>query len=276
LTPVRKRSGLFGFGGESTFYETNRNRGRAEFFTENLGNGILLEMVAIPGGQFLMGSPENELERSENENPQHIVTIQPFYMGKYAVTQEQWQAVMENNPSRFQGAKRPVENVSWDDAVEFCQRLAQKTGKDYRLPTEAEWEYAARAGTTTPFHFGETISSDLANYDGNYTYGSGAKGEYRQQTTEVGKFSPNAFGLYEIHGNIWEWCQDTWHENYEGAPSNGTAWVSENDNGSRLLRGGSWNYAPRYCRSAFRGRNSHVDGDGLVGFRVVVGGCGTK
>lgn len=282
LTPVRKRSGLFGFGGESTFYEINRNRGRAEFFTEDLGNGILLEMVAISGGQFLMGSPENELERRESESPQHIVTIQPFYMGKYAVTQEQWQAVMGNNPSRFQGAKRPVENVSWDDAVEFCQRLARKTGKDYRLPSEAEWEYAAHAGTTTPFHFGETISTDLANYRGtDWTYegkvypgnyGHGSKGIFREQTTEVGKFSPNAFGLYEMHGNIWEWCQDTWHENYEGAPSDGTAWVSENDNNSRLLRGGSWDTDPGYCRSAIRNGNSHDGRLVMVGFRVVVGG----
>ena len=259
--------------------EINRHRGRAEFFTENLGNYALLEMVAIPGGQFLMGSPENEPERSNDESPQHTVTIQPFYMGKFPVTQAQWKAVaalpkvkidLNPDPSYFKGANRPVENVSWDDAIEFCARLSNKTGKPYRLPSEAEWEYAARAGTTTPFHFGETITTDLANYDGNYTYGSGPKGEYREQTTEVGKFPPNAFGLYDMHGSIWEWCQDAWHDSYEGAPADGTAWMSENDNNSRLLRGGSWYYDPWDCRSANRYRNARVNGDVNVGFRVVV------
>ncbi|MDF5721358.1 MAG: SUMF1/EgtB/PvdO family nonheme iron enzyme [Rhizonema sp. PD37] len=286
LKLVQKRSGPFGLFRQSTFPEINRSRGRAEFFAENLGYGVLLEMVAIPGGQFLMGSPDNELERLETESPQHIVTIQPFYMGKYAVTQKQWFAVMGNNPSHFQGAKRPVEQVSWNDAVKFCQRLMQKTGKDYRLPSEAEWEYAARAGTTTPFHFGETITTDLANYRGtDWTYkekvylgnyGHGSKGEYREQTTVVGKFPPNAFGLHEMHGNIWEWCQDTWHKSYKGAPSDDTAWLSENNNDyCRLLRGSSWHSPPEFCRSALRERKADGNEHHNVGFRVVVGGHST-
>ncbi|MEH2434535.1 MAG: SUMF1/EgtB/PvdO family nonheme iron enzyme [Nostoc sp.] len=186
---------------------TNRRNQEAKYFEEDLGNGITLEMVQIPGGTFTMGSPEREADRYENESPQHQVKVSGFFMGKYAVTQAQYQAVMGNNPSNFKGEKRPVEQVSWDEAVEFCEKLSQKTGNTYRLPSEAEWEYACRAGTTTPFYFGETITTDLVNYDGNYPYGSAPKGEYREQTTDVGKFPPNSFGLYDMHGNVWEWCE---------------------------------------------------------------------
>jgi formylglycine-generating enzyme required for sulfatase activity len=274
---ITVKSGFLGIG--KTTCKINRHRGRAEFFTENLGNDALLEMVAIPGGQFLMGSPENEAQRYSNESPQHTVTIQPFYMGKFPVTQAQWKAVaalpkvkidLNADPFSFKGANRPVEQVSWDDAIEFCDRLSNKTGKPYRLPSEAEWEYACRARTTTPFHFGETITTDLANYDGNYIYASGPKGKSRQQTTEVGKFPPNAFGLYDMHGNIWEWCQDAWHDSYEKAPADGTARMSENDNNYPLLRGGSWDNDPRFCRSAFRYRHARVSWNDNVGFRVVV------
>jgi formylglycine-generating enzyme required for sulfatase activity len=178
---------------------------------------------------------------------------------------------MGNNPSNFKGAKRPVEQVSWNDAEAFCKRLAEKTGRVYRLPSEAEWEYACRAGTTTPFYFGETITTDLANYNGSYTYGSELKGKYRQQTTEVGKFSPNAFGLYDMHGNVSEWCKDTWHKNYDGAPNDGSAWVMESNNDYRMLRGGSWSLEPWYCRSAVRFRLvQDEDLNIYVGFRVVV------
>ncbi|BAZ30852.1 hypothetical protein NIES4074_33190 [Cylindrospermum sp. NIES-4074] len=253
----------------------NSSRGKAEFFTEDLGNSVILDMVAIPGGKFLMGSPENELERSNSESPQHNVTIQPFFMGKYPVTQSQWKAVaalpkvkidLDSDPSRFKGANRPVENVFWNDAIEFCARLSHKTGKIYRLPSEAEWEYACRAGTTTPFYFGETISTELANYDGNYIYGLGSKGKYLEQTTDVGKFPPNAFGLYDMHGNIWEWCQDGWHENYINAPTDGSVWVNDND--YRMLRGGSWVNYPQNCRSASRYDYDAGDGSYLSGFRV--------
>ncbi len=196
----------------------------AEDYIEDLGNGINLDMIAIPGGKFLMGTEDKEIERLckeynmayfRAEKPQHEVTVQPFALGKYPITQAQYRQVMGVNPSHFNGDNLPVECVSWDDAVKFCQKLSEQTGKEYRLPSEAEWEYAARAGTTTPYHFGETITDKLANY-----------GNKVGKTTSVGEFPPNAFGLYDMHGNVWEWCQDNWHDNYEGAPTNGSAWLS--------------------------------------------------
>ncbi|MBO3457462.1 formylglycine-generating enzyme family protein [Aetokthonos hydrillicola] len=246
------------------------NTSSANFFTEDLGNGVTLDMVEIPGGKFVMGSPSTEKDRSDSERPQHNVTIKPFYIGKFTITQQQYQAVMGKNPSNFKGEKRPVEQVSWDDAIAFCDKLSQRTGKTYRLPSEAEWEYACRALTTTPFYFGETITTDLANYYGSSTYASEPKGVYRQQTTEVGKFPPNAWGLYDMHGNIWEWCQDTWHDSYEGAPVDGTAWVSDDKNNTlHLLRGGAWNNVPRICRTIDRDWFARDYSDSNVGFRVV-------
>jgi formylglycine-generating enzyme required for sulfatase activity len=207
-------------------------------------------------------------------------------MGKYQVTQAQWRQIAnrtelkENrdltpDPSEFKGDNRPVECVSWEDVVEFCDRLSKYTKRLYRLPSEAEWEYACRAGTTTPFHFGETITTDLANYDGNYVYGNGVKGTYRKETTEVGSFGvANNFGLYDMHGNVWEWCQDNWHDNYEGAPTDGSAWINnEEHNNKKLLRGGSWFYNPDYCRSAYRGSNYLDDINHNIGFRVVCSGA---
>jgi formylglycine-generating enzyme required for sulfatase activity len=270
---------------QKTELNLNKQKKQAQHFIENLGDGIQLEMVAIPGGTFMMGSPENEPERRENESPQHQVTVPRFLLGKYPITQAQWQAVaalpqvkkeLKPNPSRFKGANRPVESVSWHDAVEFCARLSNHTQKPYRLPSEAEWEYACRAGTTTPFHFGETITTGLANYDGNYTYGNGSKGVYRKETTEVGSFKiANEFGLYDMHGNVWEWCQDDWHNNYEGAPTDGSAWISDDAKSDKLLRGGSWDPIPASCRSA--ARNSHGAGFayGSFGFRVVCGAAWT-
>ena len=248
----------------------NQENHQAAYFKEDLGNGITLEMVQIPGGSFKMGSPESE--RYESESPQHEVNVPAFSMGKFVVTQEQYQQIMGNNPSRFSGAKRPVEKVSWNDAVEFCQKLSQQTGREYRLPSEAEWEYACRGGTTTPFHFGETITTDLANYNGTYSYASEPKGKYLQKTTDVGSFPPNAFGLYDMHGNVWEWCQDDWHNNYIDAPKDGSGWTSQSSN-TKMLRGGSWLNYPGSCRSAYRnhyilGGNSHN-----VGFRVVCSGA---
>ena len=265
-------------------------------FTEDLGQDITLEMVYIPKGSFTMGAPATEAESHDNERPQHQVTIKPFLLGKYPITQAQWAAVaklpkiqydLDPDPSCFKGKNLPVEKVSWSDAVEFCARLSQKTGRSYRLPSEAEWEYACRAGTTTPFHFGETITPDLVNYEGNYPYGSAPKAIYRQTTTAVGSFGvANAFGLYDMHGNVWEWCQDAWHDNYNGAPADGSAWDetcnhnrykssidllvnAKDDNRYRLLRGGSSFFYPRNCRSAFR-FNYAPDFDNFdFGFRVV-------
>jgi formylglycine-generating enzyme required for sulfatase activity len=271
-------------------------------FTEDLGNGVTVEMIAIPGGVFTMGAPTTEAESYDNERPQHRVTIQPFFMGKYAATQAQWKAVaklpkikydLNPDPSYFKGNNRPVEKVSWREAVEFCARLSKKTGRNYCLPSEAEWEYACRAGTTTPFHFGQTITTDQVNYNGNYTYGNSRKGKYRQETTDVGSFPPNAFGLYEMHGNVWEWCADPWHDSYKGAPNDGRVWdekdndnryqnsmdlleKSGNDDRSRLLRGGSWSGLPRYSRSAFRSYFAPVIRDLNYGFRFVCVAAWTK
>lgn len=215
--------------------------------------------------------------------------LAPFLMGKYQVTQQQWQAVatlpqvereLKSDSSNFKGAKRPVEQVSWEEAVEFCKRLSQHTGHTYRLPSEAEWEYACRAGTTTPFHFGETITTELANYRGyrgivvGTTYASEPGGISTEKTTEVGSFPPNAFGLYDMHGNVCEWCADPWHDNYEGAPSDGSVWKSGKDVRFRVPRGGSWYHYPLGCRCASRSRFDPVNGVNLDGFRVVVGVVG--
>ena len=229
------------------------------------------DMVAIPGGSFQMGSPDSEAKRSDCESPQHPVTIAPFHMGKFAVTQAQYQAIMGNNPSYFQGENRPVEQVSWDDVIAFCQKLPERTGNLYRLPSEAEWEYACRAGTTTPFYFGETITPDLVNFNGNHTYGSAPKGIDREQTTDVGSFPPNGFGLYDMHGNVWERCEDHWHKNYNGAPIDGRVWVDPgaSENALRRLRGGSWNVSPQNCRSAASGLVVAGGRGKTMGFRVV-------
>jgi formylglycine-generating enzyme required for sulfatase activity len=276
--------------------ESNRYRNQAQYFSEDLGNGVALDMVSIPGGTFLMGSPDTEKERAPSEGPQHSVTVKPFYLGKFPVTQAQWRAVAALPPvsgslhpdlSRFKGDNLPVQRISWEEAVEFCERLSQKSGRIYRLPSEAEWEYACRAGTTTPFHFGETITSDLANYGGKSTYGS-----LDRETTPVGSFQvANAFGLYDMHGNVWEWCADLWHSNYQGAPSDGRAWDNYRNNSRRVLRGsswgrlnisreatnrcrrvlrgGSWGSDPWICRSAIRNSFVAAFRSNSYGFRVV-------
>ena len=259
-----------------------RETKQTQYFNENFGEDITLEMVVIPGGTFMMGSLEGEGYNSEK--PQHEVIVESFCLGKYPVTQAQWKAVsafpqvnreLKPNPSHFTGDNHPVERVSWYDAVEFCDRLSQYTGRTYRLPSEAEWEYACRAGTTRPFHFGETITADLANYNGNYTYGQGPKGVYREETTEVGSFGvANNFGLYDMHGNVWEWCQDDWHNNYEGAPTYGSVWLdNEESSNGKLLRGGSWGINPVNCRSACRDHYVLDDSYNPFGFRVVCSGA---
>ncbi|WP_051319775.1 formylglycine-generating enzyme family protein [Planktothrix agardhii] len=308
----------------------NREPKQAQYFTEDLGDGVTLDMVCIPGGTFLMGSLEGEGD--EDERLQHQVTVPPFFMAKYPITQAQWKAVanwpkiqrdLDPDCSEFKdtpptplergasgvspqpplesetsssspfkgglggGSNRPVENVSWYDAVEFCARLLQHTGRSYRLPSEAQWEYACRAGTTTPFYFGETLTSDLANYDASRTYADEPKGKYREETTPVGQFPPNAFGLYDLHGNVWEWCADPWHDNYQGAPTQGEVWDEQNKNDNRYqiysienlvnllsderkhcLRGGSWVNYPDICRSASRDSDHPGVFDYINGFRV--------
>ena len=245
--------------------------------------------MLIPGGTFIMGSPPDELDRRTNEGPQHSVTVPPFLMGRYPITQAQWRSIalrpdlqvnqeLNPDPAYFKGDDHPVGQVSWHDATEFCQRLTRLTQHPYRLPTEAEWEYACRAGTPTPFHFGETITTDLANYRGtdnkeqnwSGSYGDGPKGIYRQTTTPVNEFPiANAFGLCDLHGNVWEWCLDHWHDNYEDAPNDGSAWLEDEEDGTRVLRGGSWFYDPRLCRSALRNDFYPVVRYVDIGFRVV-------
>jgi formylglycine-generating enzyme required for sulfatase activity len=252
-------------------------QGRAEFFREALGNGVDLDLVKIPAGQFMMGAVDKEKSAKLNEYPQHLVRVPTFYMGIYPVTQAQWAAIaalpkikqdLRLNPSHFKGADRPVELVNWLEAVEFCERLSKKTGRTYRLPSEAEWEYACRSSTTTPFHFGETITPDLANYNGNYAYGTGQKGQYRGQTSPVGQFPANGFGLYDLHGSIWEWCFDHWHETYQGATQDGSAWITNDNDTKRILRGGSWDCAPVSCRAAHRIQVEPARRGRYFGFRV--------
>jgi formylglycine-generating enzyme required for sulfatase activity len=257
----------------------HRHQATNQFYDEKLDDKTHLRMMQIPAGTFLMGSPESELERLDRESPQHKVSVSSYFMAKYPVTQAQWRIVskmpqvklnLKPNPSKFKGDTRPVEQVSWNEAIEFCARLTIHTNRQYRLPTETEWEYACRAGTTTPFHFGETISPELANYNSSkQAYGDGVTGEYRGETTPVDHFKiANAWGLCDMHGNVYEWCQDHWHSNYEGAPEDGSAWLTENSDAPRVWRGGSWFYDPGDCRSAYRDLDLPDNSDYDLGFRV--------
>ena len=289
---------------------------QVEGYREDLGGRLALTLVKIPAGSFLMGSQE-EPERSDNEGPQHEVKLESFFISQTPITQAQWREVagwqplpaerwrqdLNPDPSHFQNREgqaegevrlfeaetntdnRPVERVSWLDALEFCNRLSQRTGRTYTLPSEAQWEYACRAGTTTPFYFGSTLTPELASYNGNFAYADGPQGIDRKQTTPVGMFAANAWGLHEMHGNVYEWCLDHWHQGYEGAPADGSAWLSiteqqdplttkgvkdgTDDSERRLLRGGSWYGYPGRCRSACRFRLQPVDALSRVGFRVV-------
>lgn len=242
-------------------------------------------MVVIPAGRFRMGSPADEPERLTDESPQHKVRIAaPFAMGVYAVTFEDYDLFCDGTKrgkpedESWGRGRRPVINVSWYDAQAYCAWLSEQTGRNYRLPSEAEWEYACRAGTeslfnfgartTTPFHFGARIATYQANFDGNYTYNSSAKGKYRKQAVPVGSFPPNAFGLYDMHGNVWEWCQDTWHKSYGGAPTDGSVWGGS-EKGFRVVRGGSWGDRPSRCRAAFRFSGTPDARYHLIGFRTV-------
>jgi formylglycine-generating enzyme required for sulfatase activity len=265
-------------------FKIQRRRATSWGYAEPLSmegeESIALDMIAIPGGRFRMGAPESESKSTNDERPQHEVTLSPFYLSRYPIIQVQWRIVagyepidreLDPDPSRFKGDRRPVEKVSWYDAQEFCQRLSQKTGWLYRLPSESEWEYSCRAGTETSFHFGETITPELVNYDGTPTYsGDSAKGEYRQRTTEVGTFPANEWGLHDMHGNVWEWCEDDWHKNYEGAPIDGRAWLEpDREEAYRLLRGGSWYDLLGHCRSASRSYGVRGVRDYGIGFRVL-------
>ncbi|MFM9089016.1 MAG: SAV_2336 N-terminal domain-related protein, partial [Cyanobium sp.] len=292
------------FDGEAWAFHDPLQRDRLPFgATAEKADPLALTLVEIPAGTFQMGSPPDEPERSADEGPQHEVTLQSFFISQTPITQAQWRQVaqwseqpgehwgrdLKPNPSNFSDQpdsdQRPVEQVSWRDAMEFSNRLSQRTGRFYTLPSEAQWEVACRAGTTTPFAFGETLSNEVANDRASQTYGSGSKGNFLQQTTPVGMFPANAWGLQDMHGNVWEWCLDHWHDSYEGAPTDGSAWlnptepnnkaIKKGDKGTsreeevRLLRGGSWYSLPWDCRSANRLRNEPGYAYDDLGFRVV-------
>jgi formylglycine-generating enzyme required for sulfatase activity len=287
----------------------SRKQKQVNGYAESI-NGLPLEMVEIPGGTFLMGTGEGEKEQiireyAKNvggqdisqtqrsnarqrasgwvmkEMPQHIVRVKGFFMGKYEVTQAQWRAVarlprisidLQADPSQFKGDELPVEGIRWDEAVEFCQRLSKTTSREYRLPSEAEWEYAARGGRTTQFPLGDAITTDLANFWGDEPFGEAPIGVFRETTSRVGSLSvANEFGLYDVSGNVWEWCADHWHDSYAGAPSDGTPWLAGRSSDDHVVRGGSWDDAASYCRSASRGRDAESRrATNRYGFRVAV------
>jgi len=223
-----------------------------------------LLFVTIPSGSFSMGSNDGD----SDEKAVHTVHINSFRMSKYEITQSQWESVMGSNPRHFKGANRPVEQVSWDDIQTFIRKLISQTGKHFRLPTEAEWEYAARAGTTTRYSWGDDVGNNRANCDG-----CGSRWD-NKETAPVGSFQPNSFGLYDMHGNVWEWVQDCYHDSYKGAPNDGSAWekntsIFSDDCVGRVLRGGSWGDGPGGMRSAGRDWGTPGDRYGSGGFRLV-------
>ena len=243
-----------------------RTRHSVEQFTENFGKDASLDMLVIPAGMFQMGSPPHH--GNPDEGPQHFVTIKSFMMGKFLVTQAQWKAVMGKLPScRFKGEDLPVERVSWEDAQKFCQRLSKQTGRNYGLPSETQWEYACRAGTITPFSFGETLTSDIANFNGEHTFRDEPRGIYFHSTNEGGKFPPTAFGLYDMHGNLWEWCADNWLDDYSSTPRDESSYQKHADP-YRTARGGSWHDPPVLCRSAARLRVLQTEAEEFIGLRV--------
>jgi len=236
-----------------------------------LGKGVLMRLALIPAGHFTMGSPANEADRQTwgDDETQHQVTIsKPFYMGVTTVTQEQYEAVMGSNPSQYKGAKNPVETVSWDEATAFCAAVSKRTGRKVHLPTEAQWEYACRAGTATAFNTGSVLARDMANYGGWWTYPSNRAGDSAATgALAVGSFKPNAWGLYDMHGSVWQWCSDLYGNYEKGSVTDPTGAATD---GLRVLRGGSWRGTPRYCRSAYRSRDYPVYRGDLIGFRVAV------
>jgi formylglycine-generating enzyme required for sulfatase activity len=278
-----KKKGVYGFDKDemaSTQGSSSSNDSTDKRDVEKVGdtmkNDIGMEFSWIPSGSFMMGSPLSEAERKNNEGPQRLVTIaQDFWMGRHPVTQGQYEAVMgvEMNFSQFKSKDYPVGTVSWDDAKAFISKLnAMNDGFVYSLPTEAEWEYAARAGTTTAFAFGDSLSSTEANFEGNYPYGNAPKGPFLGRTSKVGSYPPNAWGLYDMHGNIWEWVEDIFNKDgYAGLPTDGSANTTRGDSSLRVLRGGSWLDRGEHARSAYR--NWYTP---LVRFAFYGGGHGIR
>jgi formylglycine-generating enzyme required for sulfatase activity len=236
-------------------------------------NSIGIELIKIPSGSFTMGSPTSEENRDNNEGPQRKITVNyEFYIGKYEITQEEYEKVMGNNPSHFRNCPLcPVEQVSWNNAKDFIQKLNSRNDNYvYRLPSEAEWEYAARAGTTTAFAFGNNLSSDLANFDGNYPHDKSEKGKYVGKPVKVGSYEPNAWGLHDMHGNVLEWCEDIYSTsyNFSALPTNGSPNLKVGNAELRVLRGGSWSSSRDKLRSASRAKNAPYSINYVTGFRV--------
>lgn len=265
--------------------------GEARLAVDDLGAGAALELVAVPAGVFQMGSHHEG--GYPDETPLHPVYLSGFWLGRTPVTQAQWLAVMDRLPAcRFHGSDLPVDTISWRDARRFCQRLSRRTGRLYSLPSEAQWEYACRAGTATPFSFGETITTDVANFVGGHTYREAPPGVYRHTTTPPGTFPPNPWGFFDMHGNVWEFCQDVWTDDYTGAPVDGSAHQSRPLTGAaavqdfitslnwkhadpsdltyRVARGGSWHETPTHCRSAMRLKVAEFDRMEYYGLRVML------
>jgi len=241
------------------------------FYAEDLGS-VDLDMVAIEGGTFVMGTSEDEPGHTPMEGPRHEVTVPDFYISRFLVTQAQYVALIGHNPSQLQESNNPVECVTWHDATMFCQRLGDLTGRRYRLPTEAEWEYACRAGTSTPFSYGETLTDELANCYAEMPYAAARPGHHRPGPTPVGMYPANAFGLHDMHGNVFEWCADLLHNSFQGAPTDGRAWLGGGDcwPDYHVLRGASWVNSPPFCRSGFRFGNNPIYKSIAIGFRVAV------
>ncbi|MFN0087292.1 MAG: formylglycine-generating enzyme family protein [Blastocatellia bacterium] len=276
---------------------TEKRIGR--YLSEEIAAGTVLEMAEIPAGNFLMGASELALKQLEQaaaeelgkklrervverlawEGPQRVVKVKGFHMSKFEITQAQWRAVaalpkvkleLMAEPSEFRGGNLPVERVTWDEAVEFCERLSRATGRRYRLPTEAEWEYACRAGAESPFHFGETAAPAWASFNGKHPFGKAPKGDAKQQPSPVGSYGlANAFGLYDMHGNVWEWCLDNWHESHAGAPDEAHIWHASGIAYLKSLRGGAWDSLAIECRSSSRNRMTAGIRLNNIGFRVV-------
>ena len=267
-------------------------------FREDLGSNESLEMVELPSGNFWMGSSETEFsqvvkelqrvglpllqakEVAQAETPQGQVQVVSFFLSRLEITQAQWAEVadwpqvkieLNSEPSFFRGKDRPVEQITWEEAIEFCDRLSARTGRPYRLPSEGEWEFACRAGTLTPFHFGETISPTIANFDATSPWGRTLSGVRRQQTFDSGSTdAANGFGLLDMHGNVQEWCMDPWHPNYKGSPSGASVWETHGDPQYRVVRGGSYSSAAAFCRSSSRTRKEFTRRFSDTGFRVAI------
>jgi eukaryotic-like serine/threonine-protein kinase len=246
-----------------TIIKTGKVAHRPDSYNQWLSQRIALKMQHVPVGRYWMGSPADDSVSESSEKPQHFVITKPFYLSSNPITQLQYKTLICTNPSYYQSYTHPVETVSYFDAAEFCRILSEQVERKYRLPTEAEWEYACRANTTSRFSFGDTANPERCCYRSSKT------GEITRAPDSIESYPANQFGLYDMHGNVWEWCQDRWHNDYKNAPHDGSAWMCDDDLSSRVIRGGSWQDYDRSCRSASRDHLDQTVKLANVGFRVV-------